>query len=64
MIEISGEIDGVGGSFKKSGYHSHEVAPCKHLVIYKERLVRKDKIILIHGNDDGVVSVTSEVVDQ
>lgn len=50
----------LSGKFKRKPILSFETEPCKHNVIYKERLLRKDKVVIFHGYPDGTYKLSKE----
>jgi len=55
--EVRGRFGPIEGTYKKEAAGPMILKPCQHLVYPKERSMKSDIMIMIHGKDSGETSV-------
>ncbi len=64
--EIDAEIAGLGvlgkGTLKRYGSRLFVTKPCEYTNLYKERILGKNILTVAHGDEFGVVKITTKEV--
>ena len=58
--EIRGRFGPMEGTYKKESVLPIILKPCEHAVIKEERIIRHNKIIIVHGKNNGESSITEQ----
>lgn len=61
--EFEGRVGPVSGKYKRTGIVPHVIEPCHHLV-YREKALRKDRLLIVHGQADGENKITEHAVGE
>lgn len=51
--EIEGQVGPIKGVYKIKGTAPIVIESCKHLIIFKEKTLRKDRLVIVHGKGNG-----------
>lgn len=57
-MEIRGRFGVIEGTYKTETSAPLVSKPCEHLTIVKERALRQDVLVIVHGKANGESSVT------
>ena len=60
--EIRGKFGVIGGTYKKEVSAPVVSKPCEHVTMRKERALRQDIVVIIHGKANGESSVTEHLI--
>lgn len=61
-MEIRGKFGVIEGTYKKESPAPLVSKPCEYVSIIKERALKKDIVVVIHGKANGEASITEHLV--
>ncbi len=63
-IEIKVQVGPIKGTYKKQGDIPTIIMPCQHLVIIKEKILRKDRLTVVHGQANGENKISKNIAGE